>query len=136
MIALRRLVLVLVFSLLASCGLSDADERSPTPLPGKIVWALALHPETCRPVRCQATYVVRIVNHTHHDAVVQGCEIAAPNATSITMLPVMEAAGLLVRAGTTRVWRSSFLLSIPPRGVRELSGLKLTCPGLDPNVQP
>jgi hypothetical protein len=127
-------IVLLVSSTLTGCA-SDpgaiSGEQLPRLLPGKILWAVALHPELCKRDACQATYRVRIKNPMDRDANVQECSIVDPPRRSVTTLPIMRIAGLLVPAAKSLSWQSSFQLPISPRAVRSLSGLKLRCTGVD-----
>jgi len=141
-VTVRRLgivILVLASLTLTGCaGNPDAisGEQLPTLLPGRIKWAVALHPESCRRDSCQATYRVRIKNPMDRDVNVQECAIVDPPKGSVTMLPIMRIAGLLVPASSSLTWQSSFQLPISPRAVRSLSDLALRCTGIDWNGNP
>ena len=93
-------------SLLAAMAVScrtEADTAvsgtSAVALPGRVVWATALHPEGCDASACQATYRVRITNRTDEDLFVASCDVLKPPTRALTTLPIADLAGLRVRRG-------------------------------------
>jgi len=98
-------------------------------LPGRVIWATALHPEACDSTACQATYRVRITNSTDEDLFVASCEVRKPPARTLTTLPIVELTGVPVRAGRTRLWTASFQLDATPEKIHDLAGTSLRCSG-------
>jgi hypothetical protein len=113
---------------LVSCG-ADAQEPQ-TELAGKVMWAVALHPDRCDATVCQATYQVRIENETDTVLFVSTCHVMRHAAAGIGQLPIMGS-GLQVRAGATLTWISSSQLSATPSDIRRLTGASLRCIGTD-----
>ena len=100
-------------------------------LPGRVIWAVSMHPERCTETACQATYRVRISNPTRRDLFVGSCEIVHPSADAVGTLPIAGLAGLSIHARATRMWTASFQLQADPVSIHQLAGAKLRCDGQD-----
>ncbi len=134
MMRCRVIATLLLLATVSSCGIQqdvESAEQLPTPLFGKVLWATALHRESCKPESCQATYQVRIENTMQRDANVLECSIVQPPRSPIDTLPIKELDGLRVPAHSSTTWRSSFQLAISAKRVHSLSGRELRCVGID-----
>jgi hypothetical protein len=126
----------IVCSLLAVVAVSCRPDQDATvsgtsgvALPGRVVWATALHPEGCSETECQATYRVRITNPTDADLFVSSCEVVKPPTSAVTTLPITGLAGLPIHEDGTRLLTVSFQLGATPQAIHALAGATLRCSG-------
>jgi hypothetical protein len=129
-----RIVFAVLALLAVSCRPDEGAVVSGTSgiaLPGRVIWAVSMHPERCSETACQATYRVRISNPTNEDLFVKSCQVANPRSHAITTLPITGLAGLSIHARGTRIWTASFQLRASPTSIHELAGAKLRCAGED-----
>ena len=131
-----RLCAVLVLAtLLLSC--ETETQEATVALTGKVIWATALYPDRCDGDLCQATYRVRIANETDTVLYVPACRVLHPPAGGIRQLPIMDLAGLKIRAGGTQTSVASYQLPATPSEIHALTGAALRCSGSadDPQAQ-
>ena len=120
----RRVLLIGVSIALGAC--SSGDPSNLPRLTGKIVWATAMHPEDCTPVRCQATYQLELRNGTGGDAAVATCALTDQQG-ALAEIPVSNSVPIVVKPGATQLVRVSSILPLSPRKLRALRGEPLRC---------
>ena len=130
-----RLIVISLLTLSAvTCRVdpgAQVEGTSGIALPGRVIWATALHPDACGRDECQATYRVRIVNTSDRDLFVRECEVLRPPIATLTTLPIAGLDGLSIPGDADRIWTASFQLAASPQEIHELAGRTLRCSGDD-----
>src|SRR5207247_9661453 len=118
----------LVVLITACSGINGGRaEVLPTPFPGTVLTAHAANGK-CHRAGCWFDYRVRITNPTDRDANVQRCRLLQRPRLWI---PVMQVAGLSIRAHATRTVTASSILPAEKSGAEDLVGRRAACEGLD-----